>query len=348
MEPSSAVSVAIPTFRRPEMLRMTLASVLDQTLREIDVIVSDNGADEETAAVVASFDDRRVTYAPLEHNVGIYANHTRCLRLGTAPYVTVLADDDLLEPHSLERRLERIQRDPRLTVVSTAHSVIDSAGEVIAENVNWCLARGDWELDGETFIRRSLGAGVLFHMSTALMRRVALADEEFEPVGAYTDLGIWLRAAARGARFAYIHEPLTAVREHARSASTTQGLHAHGDARDDSDRVDTQTFEQVRQMQFVRRRFLERDDGDLATRRALWVSARRDARKRLARLVVKDALVHRSVGHTMRRIREASTIDRAFAYTGWAVVAVLVALGGWPAWRVISVLAAPARRYWAQ
>ena len=348
MRTPCAVSVTIPTFRRPEMLHMALASTLEQTLREIEVIVSDNGADDETAAVVASFDDPRVTYAPLEENIGLYKNMTRCLRLGTAPYVTILGDDDLLDPRSLERKLERIERDPRIAVVSTAHSVIDADGHVVADDVNWCLAESDWELDGESFIRRSIGSGVFFHMSTVLMRRTAVAHEEFEPVGGYTDLGIWLRAAARGAHFAYIHEPLTAIREHGRSASTVQGLHAHPELGRGAGEVDTQTFEQVRQMQFVRRQFLEREGAEIPHRRALWASARRDARKRLARLVVKDALIHHSLGRTVRQIREASRIDRAFPYTSWSFVAILVAVGGRPAWHAISFVAAPARGYWGR
>ena len=99
-------------------------------------------------------------------------------------------------------------------------------------------------------------------------------------------------------------------------------------------------------MQFVRRQFLEREGAEIPHRRALWASARRDARKRLARLVVKDALIHHSLGRTVRQIREASRIDRAFPYTSWSFVAILVAVGARPAWHAISFVAAPARGYW--
>jgi hypothetical protein len=327
---------------------VTLGSVLDQTLDQIEVIVSDNAADEETAAVVESFGDSRLTYAPLRRDIGMYANLTRCLSLGTAPYVAMLADDDLLMPTSLERRLERIERDASIAVVSTAHSVIDGSGRVLRDDVNWSLAESDWELDGASFIRRSLSSGVFFHLSTVLLRRAALAEEKFEEVGGYTDLGTWLRIATRGARFAYIHEPLTAVREHVLSESAAQGLHAHRNGSEGAGQVDTQTLEQVRQMQYVRRQFLEREGAHLADRPRLWRAARRDARKRMARLIVKEALAHGSVKQTVARIREAGEIDPAIVVSGWSLAGLVVAVGGRPAWQVLSTAAAPARRYWAQ
>jgi glycosyltransferase involved in cell wall biosynthesis len=342
------VTVTIPTFERPDLLSESLASVLGQTLSNIEVIVSDNGAQAETEAVVASFGDPRVSYAPLEENIGPFGNVSRCLRLGTAPYIAILHDDDLLMPTSLERRLERLESDPSLSVVNTAHSVIDGDGRVLRPDVNWSLAEGDWEMDGEAFLRRAVTAGVAFHLSTALSRRSVVEDEAFDPAAAgYCDVAVWLRVASRGARFAYIDEPLSAIREHAASDSTRLGLHVTRDSTDGDAAIDTQTLEQVRQMQAVRREFLEREGRTLPDRDELWAAARRDARKRMARVIVKEALNGGSFELTVSRLREASAIDPRMAWSVWAPAALIVALGGRPAWRVISTLAAPARRYWA-
>jgi glycosyltransferase involved in cell wall biosynthesis len=347
-DPAARVTVAIPTFERPDLLSESLASVLGQTLREIEVVVSDNGRQPETEAVVASFGDPRVTYSPLEENIGPFGNVTRCLRLGTAPYIAILHDDDLLMPTSLERRLARLEGDPSLSVVHTAHSVIDGAGRVLRPDVNWSLADADWKMDGATFLRRSVTSGVLFHLSTALSRRDVVENEAFDPAaGGYCDLAVWLRVAQRGARFAYINEPLSAIREHAASDSTRLGLHVTRGATDGDAAIDTQTLEQVRQMQAVRREFLEREGRALPDRNELWAAARRDARKRMARVIVKEAVNGASFRHTVDRLREASTIDPRMSYSVWAPAALIVALGGRPAWRVISTLAAPARRYWA-
>ena len=189
-----------------------MASALAQTVGEIEVFVSDNGNDGEVAEVVASFGDARVMHAPLAQNIGMAANMTRCLYLGMAPYVKVLQDDDVLMPDSIEHTLSRFERDRALTIVHSAHRVIDASGGPIEPFVNWSQATGDWEMDGETFIWRSFSSGVFFHVSTALIRRDALRDDSFEDVGGYNDYALWLRMAARGACFAYVHRALAAIR----------------------------------------------------------------------------------------------------------------------------------------
>jgi cellulose synthase/poly-beta-1,6-N-acetylglucosamine synthase-like glycosyltransferase len=310
------VTIAIPTYRRLDLLRECVASALAQTVGEIEVLVSDNGNDGEVAEVVALFGDARVMYAPLAQNIGMAANMTRCLYLGTAPYVKVLQDDDVLMPDSIEHTLSRFERDRALTIVHSAHRVIDASGGLIDPLENWSRATGDWEMDGETFIRRSLSSGIFFHVSTALIRRDALQDDSFEDVGGYNDHALWLRMAARGARFAYVHRPLTAVRLHASSESARQGLHVVGDA---GDAVNTQTLEQWRQLQDVRRAFLLHEGYALADRSALWRAARRDARRGLARVVLKDFLAHRSLRRARAQLEQAREIDAGVSV--WSLVA---------------------------
>ncbi len=341
------VTVVIPTYRRPELLRECLASVVNQTLREIEIFVSDNGNDEATAAVVASFGDPRIVYAPLAENIGPYDNSTRCLTLGTAPYVAILQDDDLLMPESIERRLERIEHGgSSVTVVNTAHSVIDASGRTLAAEVHWSAADGDWELDGRSFIRESLTTGLNFHISTALFRREALVHESFNPEAlGYSDMAIWLRVASRGGRFAYIHEPLSAIREHVQSISAQDGLHERKPA-DETERITTQTLEQVRQIQIVRRQFLEREGHALPDRAQLWSLARNNSRKWMARIIVANAHRHGSVRQTMSQLRVATAVDRRMMFSVWAVIALLVALGGRPVWSVVEFAAARTKRYW--
>ena len=58
------VTVCIPTYNRPEMLRASLQSVLWQSYRDIEVIVSDNASVTNTFEVVESFGDPRVRIDP--------------------------------------------------------------------------------------------------------------------------------------------------------------------------------------------------------------------------------------------------------------------------------------------
>ena len=49
------VSVLIPTHERPHYFSLALASVINQTYQNIEIIISDNSCDDETEAIVKSF-----------------------------------------------------------------------------------------------------------------------------------------------------------------------------------------------------------------------------------------------------------------------------------------------------
>ena len=71
--PSPLVSVAMPTFNRPEYLRCALEGVVRQSHSNLEILVGDNGNSSITREIVESFNDPRITYigreAPNAHFV---------------------------------------------------------------------------------------------------------------------------------------------------------------------------------------------------------------------------------------------------------------------------------------
>ena len=105
VEPSRAplVTIAIPTFNRPALLAETVRSALaQQGFNDFDVIVIDNRS--EPANTAASLEAVRATgaanirYYLNSENTGLFGNWNRCLLLATGTWVSILNDDDLLDP----------------------------------------------------------------------------------------------------------------------------------------------------------------------------------------------------------------------------------------------------------
>src|SRR5208283_4834996 len=65
------VSVIIPTYRRPRLLVRAVRSVLDQTMRDLEVIVAADGADSETMSALSSFADVRLQAIVLTGRGGV-------------------------------------------------------------------------------------------------------------------------------------------------------------------------------------------------------------------------------------------------------------------------------------
>lgn len=105
------VSIMIPTFRRPELLRDAIASALGQNSTEsFEVVVVDNEQDSVIAAqvddVVRSFDDPRLRLYRNSGNLGMFGNWNRCVNLARGDWLTILNDDDKLKPSFLSGVLE--------------------------------------------------------------------------------------------------------------------------------------------------------------------------------------------------------------------------------------------------
>ena len=105
-----AVSYCLATYKRPEFLRKTLASILAQTGGNLEVVVSDNDPEGSAQAVVAECNDGRIRYARNERNVGMVRNFNNALAHATGRYVVFITDDDPIVPDHLQTLLQ-LQRD---------------------------------------------------------------------------------------------------------------------------------------------------------------------------------------------------------------------------------------------
>lgn len=99
--PSPRLTIAIPTYRRPGLLREALFSATKQiTKHPYNIIIIDNDSSPDISAevdeLVRSSDFPDVSLFRNSDNVGMFGNWNRCLCMSTAPWVSILNDDDLL------------------------------------------------------------------------------------------------------------------------------------------------------------------------------------------------------------------------------------------------------------
>lgn len=97
---NSSISIIIPAYNAEETLRATLQSCLCQTLAPHEIIVIDNGSQDETAKVVATFGDR-VKYF-FTNNEGVSRARNIGAERATGEWLLFLDADDQLLPHALE------------------------------------------------------------------------------------------------------------------------------------------------------------------------------------------------------------------------------------------------------
>ena len=246
------VTVSIPTYDRTTWLERTISSVVGQTFDDFLLQVVDDGSPgEETAGVVARFDDPRIELVRGEENLGIVGNFNRSLALARTEYLLQLGDDDEIAPRLLEETVAVLDRDPRVGMVHTAFDLVGADGELFAAGVDWTGGLpGDAVERGEEFVRESMAHGCRVCSSTALFRVDAappggFRQEDFPPF----DFVFWLELASRW-DVAFIRRALCRYRVHPRSHSSRVAELAGGGY--------LQTVSMSRAVHRVKREHLER------------------------------------------------------------------------------------------
>ena len=111
------VSVIVPTFNRSTFLRAALDSLFRQTLGDFEIIVVDDGSQDETAVVLKSIADVRLRVVTHSSNRGIAHARNSGLRAARGKYVAWLDSDDLSRPNRLAKQVRFLERHPDIALV---------------------------------------------------------------------------------------------------------------------------------------------------------------------------------------------------------------------------------------
>ena len=203
---SPKVSVIIPAYNAMRFLPQTVESVLQQTLRDFEVLIVDDGSKDDTAKWAAAHSDPRVKLIS-RPNGGAAAARNTGIANAAGEYVAFLDADDLWRPTKLEKQVARMEADLNVGLVDAWISYIDGDGEAMGKVMTQDLEGDVWAQMVEYNLVRC--------GSTPLVRRRC-----FEEVGTFDesfrfseDWEMWIRITARY-QFAVVKEPLVAYRQH--------------------------------------------------------------------------------------------------------------------------------------
>ena len=189
------LSFVLPAYKR-RFLKEAIASILDQTFREFELIVVDDCSPEGLREIVEGFSDERVVYIRNKVNLGgknLVDNWNRCLELASGEYCVLASDDDIYLPRFAERMLALVGKYPDVDVFHCRTGVIDENGRLskIGEKrpelesfADLLYARG---------VKRCLQTAPEFMFRTAALRRVG-GFVSF-PLAWYSDDATWLTLA---------------------------------------------------------------------------------------------------------------------------------------------------------
>ncbi|RUS45484.1 glycosyltransferase family A protein [Cohnella sp. AR92] len=221
------ISVAVPTRRRPDYLRACLQSIFDQTLLPSEVIVSEDGEDDETKQVVERFRERhgrdvQIVHVVNETPIGQLANRNQAFSLATREYVAMLDDDDAWGREFLEKTFAALSAREDCGFCSSNHGFMNSSGEPLEEQSRQFLIYSGRDrlvsgaVDREVFLTTLENKACIYSLQFTLFRREVLKRAGFFASfgGLVPDYTLMLVLGARREKAIFIGDDLGYARVH--------------------------------------------------------------------------------------------------------------------------------------
>ena len=204
------VTVVIPAYNAMAYLPETLASVLQQTFTDFEVLIINNGSTDHIVSWASEIVDPRVKLIS-QDNQGVAGARNTGIAQAQGEYIAFLDADDLWKTTKLEKQVRCFAAQPDVGLVYTWTLFIDAAGKSTGVTAKADIEGYVWE---ELLLGDVVGSG-----SSAMIRRSCFDHVGlFDPEQFIEDCDMWVRIAAHYP-FAVIQEVLVYYRQHPASKS---------------------------------------------------------------------------------------------------------------------------------
>ncbi|MBN1623155.1 MAG: glycosyltransferase family 2 protein [Clostridia bacterium] len=150
------VSVIIPAYNAGDYLERSIDSVLSQQGASIEIIVSDDGSEDNTEQAVAKYIGREgIVYIRNTRNCGVSVARNLGIRASTGNFIAFCDADDEWLPGKLEKQINYLSEHPEENIVFTSRENVCDNDCPECERIRNMGRRGEWYM-AAALVRKSL------------------------------------------------------------------------------------------------------------------------------------------------------------------------------------------------
>lgn len=137
------VSVILPVYNAESTIKQALISIVNQSYNNLEIIIVNDGSNDNTEKIVMSIDDPRIIYVKNSRNEGLIYTLNRGLSIATGDYIARMDADDISLPDRLEKQVSFLDNNNDYVIVG---GQIEFFGNTNKSNRAYLLPCNDEEI----------------------------------------------------------------------------------------------------------------------------------------------------------------------------------------------------------
>lgn len=121
---SAKVTVLLPVYNGASYLREAIDSILNQTLKDFELLIINDGSTDNSAEIIKSYPDKRIVFSDNEKNTGLVNVLNQGICMARGEYIARMDCDDIALPRRLEKQVHFMDNHRHVVVCGTRFEII--------------------------------------------------------------------------------------------------------------------------------------------------------------------------------------------------------------------------------
>jgi glycosyltransferase involved in cell wall biosynthesis len=207
------ISIILPVYNGQEFLKKTISSVLNQSFNNFEFLIIDDHSSDNSLNIINSFQDSRIKLIKNNSNQGQILTENKGLNIAKGKYIARIDQDDIFLPKKLEKQINFLEKNPKITGIGTWAIHINEKDKIIKKIKT--------PTSNKEIIKVLLYNNPIFHPSVMFRKKEILELGSYNHKKKYTeDYALWCQLLTSGYKLSNIPEYLTQYRIHNQQCSS--------------------------------------------------------------------------------------------------------------------------------
>ncbi|KRD61881.1 hypothetical protein ASE40_10200 [Flavobacterium sp. Root935] len=214
---SPVITVLMPVYNGEKYIKEAIISILNQSFRNFEFIIINDGSTDETENIISSFKDNRIRYVKNQKNLQLIKTLNYGIELAKGKYIARMDADDIAMQDRLEKQLDQFLLEDKIDMVNSQCLLLNEDGNKSRKN------RTNISLNYEALKYVSIFQTMIVHpavmIKTSVIKRFKYSDQ---PNAVHIeDFELWNRLFENNIVCYTIPEPLLYYRLNSESITNT-------------------------------------------------------------------------------------------------------------------------------